>query len=76
MLLSENIMQQANVLGAGSLTENYAVLTTAGLKCYLSGNPRKARGLTPEELAGKNAEFALLVVLVELYAEADRILVC
>lgn len=75
MLLRDDIMQQVKGLGTGSLTEHYTVLAEAGVKFYLSGNSSKARGLTQEELAGKNAEFALPNVLVKLCADADKVLV-
>lgn len=74
LLLRDEVLNKITGLGTGVLAEHYKVLAEKGIRFYLSGNSSKARGLTLEEIQGKNASFALPNVLVKLAAEADKVL--
>jgi predicted peroxiredoxin len=72
LLLRDDVLNKVTGVGTGVLAEHFKALAEKGVKFYLSGNSSKARGLTQEELQGKNASFALPNVLVKLAAEADK----
>ena len=71
-LLREGVLDQLRGLGTGSLRESYDGIVAAGGRFYLSGGSSAARGLTPEDLAGKPVEMAGPPRLVELALEHDR----
>jgi hypothetical protein len=62
-------------LGTGKLREHFDIILKRGGKFYLSGMSSKARGLTDADLQGKNAEFALPKVLLQLSIESDKMFV-
>lgn len=61
-------------IGTGRVKDHCQAITEGGGRFYLSGMSAKARGLGPEILADKPAEFAMPDVLVRLAAEADVVL--
>jgi predicted peroxiredoxin len=74
LLLRDEVMNKVVGLGTGNLADHYKAIAASGAKFYLSGNSSKARGLTAEEISGKPASFALPNVLINLAAEADKVL--
>lgn len=73
-LFREEVLRTLEGIGTGRLQEHVEAITAGGGRFYLSGLSAKSRGLGPEILAGKPAEFAMPDVLVRLAAEADTTL--
>ena len=71
-LMREGAIDHLNGLGTGNLRALYDALAAQGVKFYLSGMSSKSRGLRPEDLDGKNFEFAGPPELVRLALEHDR----
>ncbi len=71
-LMRDGAIDNVKGLGTGNLRELYDVVAASGTKIYLSGMSSKARGLSEEELAGKNYQFATPSDLVRLAVEHDR----
>ena len=74
-LLQDATLNTLIGLGTGKLREHFDAIVKGGGKFYLSGNSSKARGMTPADLNGKPAEFALPTVLVKLAAESDKVFI-
>ncbi len=74
-LLRDNVLDNLTGLGTGKLREHYDAIVTKGGKFYLSGMSSKARGITPDDLKNKPAEFAMPDVLVRLSVESDKMFV-
>jgi predicted peroxiredoxin len=73
-LMRDEVLDQLNGLGTGSLREHFAAIVKGGGKIYLSGASSKARGVTEAMIQGKPAEFATPAVLVRLTLSHDRAL--
>lgn len=71
-LMREGVLDNLVGLGTGNLRELHDGIVGRGGRFYLSGGSSKARGLTPEQLAGKTVEMAGPARLVELSLEHDR----
>lgn len=71
-LLKPEVLDSLNGRGTGNLREHYDALVKGGVRFYVSGNSAKARGLGPELLANKPAEFALPDRLLKLSLSHDR----
>ena len=74
-LMRDGALNNLTGLGTGNLKEHYDVLEKAGCEFYLSGMSSKSRGLTEEEVAGKNITFASPQVLLKLAMENDKMFV-
>lgn len=74
-LMKGAVVDNLGGLGTGALADALPALVAAGVPIYVSGMSSKARGVTQEDLADKNATFAMPSRLVELAFEADRVLV-
>jgi uncharacterized protein len=74
-LLRNNVLDNLTGLGTGKLREHYDAIVSKGGKFYLSGMSSKARGITPDDLKDKPAEFAMPDVLVRLSVESDKMFV-
>jgi predicted peroxiredoxin len=74
-LLRNDVLDNLSGLGTGKLREHFDVILKRGGKFYLSGMSSKARGVTDIDLQGKNAEFALPKVLLQLSIESDKMFV-
>ncbi len=70
-LLRQESLDSVEGLGTGRVKDHVDAIAAAGGRFHLSGMSAKARGLGPEILAGKPAEFAMPDVLVRLAADAD-----
>jgi predicted peroxiredoxin len=73
--LRDATMDAAVGIGTGSVREHYTALAEAGVAIYASGMSSKARGLDEAGLGGKAVTLAPPDKLVELIAEADRVVV-
>ena len=71
-LMREGVLDNLSGLGTGNLRELYDGIVADGGQFYLSGGSSKARGLTEEQLTGKQYEFAGPARLVELSLQHDR----
>jgi len=71
-LLRDAVLDNLVGLGTGKLRESYDAVVAGGAQIYLSGMSAKARGLSPAEIEGKPAQFAMPNVLVKLALEHDR----
>jgi uncharacterized protein len=74
-LMRRSVLENLQGLGTGSLMEHFKVLESAGCRFYLSGMSSKARGLTLDEFAGMQIEFAMPPVLIDLAIESDKMFV-
>ena len=70
-LFRQESMESLEGLGTGRVKDHVAAIAGGGGRFYLSGMSAKARGLGPEILENKPAEFAMPDVLVRLAAAAD-----
>jgi len=73
-LVRDEMLDQLNGLGTGSLRESFAAVVRGGGRLYLSSSSSKARGSTEATLKDKPAEFATPAVLVRLTLSHDRAL--
>ena len=73
-LLRDAVLDNLNGLGTGNLKEHYQAIVAGGGRFHLSGLSSAARGVGPEDIAGKPAEMATPNVLVRLAVEADTVL--
>lgn len=71
-LLKPEVLDSLQGLGTGNLREHYDALVKAGVRFYVSGMSAKARGLGPELIANKPAEFALPDRLLKLSLTHER----
>lgn len=71
-LMRDAALDNVKGLGTGDLRQSYEAVIQGGTKIYLSGMSAKARGLSPQEIEGKPAEFAMPNDLVRLAVEHDR----
>lgn len=71
-LMRDGVIEHLSGLGTGNLRALYEVIAAAGIKVYMSGMSSKSRGLTEQELEGKNFQFAAPADLVRLSVEHDR----
>ncbi len=74
-LVKDEVIDHLRGIGTGALGEVLPALVEGGVPIYVSGMSSKARGVTEEDLAAKNATFAMPAKLVELTFAADRVLV-
>ncbi len=74
-LMKDEVVAQLKGIGTGALADALPALVGDGVPIYVSGMSSKARGVTEDDLANKNATFAMPSRLVELTFEADRVLV-
>lgn len=74
-LFRNDVLDNLSGLGTGKLREHFDVLLKGGVRFYLSGMSGKARGVTDADLKGKNAEFAMPKVLLELSIASDKMFV-
>jgi len=72
-LLRDATMDAVTGVGTGSLREHYAALAESGVRVYASGLSSRARALDAEAMGGKPVELVPPNRLVELIAEADRV---
>lgn len=73
-LLKDAVADALHGIGTGHLRESVDALVGAGVEIFVSGMSSKSRGVTEDDLAGKNASFAMPAKLVELTFAADRVL--
>lgn len=71
-LIRDPVLNALAGLGTGNLRELYDGIVAKGGRFYLSGGSSNARGVTPQDLAGKPAEMAGPPQLVRLSLEHDR----
>lgn len=74
-LMRDGALNNLEGLGTGKLMDHYRILADAGTDFYLSGMSSKSRGLTEEEVKGKNVTFASPSVLVDLALENENLFV-
>lgn len=74
-LLRSDVLDNLSGLGTGKLREHFDAIINGGGKFYLSGMSSKSRGVTDTDLKGKNAEFALPKVLLQLSIDSDKMFV-
>lgn len=74
-LMKGEVAANLRGIGTGALADSLPALVDAGVPIYVSGMSSKARGVTEDDLADKNATFAMPLKLVELTFAADRVLV-
>jgi uncharacterized protein len=74
-LLKDAVGASVAGVGTGDLGESLAALTGAGVEIHVSGGSSQARGVTEDDLTGKNARFASPNDLVRLTFDAERVLV-
>jgi len=72
-LLRDATMDATVGVGTGSVREHYTALAESGVRVYASGLSSRARALDAEALGGKPVELVPPNRLVELIAEADRV---
>ena len=77
--LTDDVISSLEGVGTGKLSETYPACVAAGVTFYVSGMSCKARGITPESLATKNAgggpvTFEMPPKLLELTFAADSTL--
>lgn len=72
-LLRDATMDATVGVGTGSLREHYTALAESGVRVYASGLSSRARALDAEAMGGKPVELVPPNRLVELIAEADRV---
>ncbi|MGI8930435.1 MAG: DsrE family protein, partial [Candidatus Limnocylindria bacterium] len=72
-LLRDATMDATVGVGTGSVREHYTALAESGVRVYASGLSSRARALDAEAMGGKPVEFVPPNRLVELIAEADRV---
>ena len=73
-LIGEKALSEVEGQGTGNLGAHFKALAEVGARFHVSGMSAKARGIGPEVLEGKPAEFAMPDVLVRLAAAADVVL--
>jgi len=73
-LMRDEVLDQLNGLGTGSLRESFTAVVRGGGRFYLSTGSSKARGITEAIIKDKSAEFATPAVLVRLTLSHDRAL--
>ena len=73
-LVRDPVLDNLVGVGTGSLRDSYDAIVAGGGRFYLSGKSSAARGLSASELSGKQAEFVMPTVLVQLVVENDRVL--
>jgi uncharacterized protein len=73
-LIRDEVLDQLNGLGTGSLRESFAAVIRGGGRLYLSAASSKARGVTEAAMKDKSAEFATPAALVRLVLSHDRAL--
>lgn len=71
-LMRDGVIDHLAGLGTGNLRQLYDTLVAVGTMFYLSGMSSKTRGLSEEELEGKNYQFGMPADLVRLALEHDR----
>jgi uncharacterized protein len=69
------VLENLEGLGTGKLNDHFKAVVSSGGKIYLSGMSCKARGVSPDDLAGKPMEFAMPDVLVQLAVESEKMFV-
>lgn len=74
-LMRDGALNNLTGLGTGELEAHYRILAKNGCEFYLSGMSSKSRGLTENEVEGKNVTFASPRVLLNLALENDRMFV-
>ena len=74
LLLRSDHLEALEGLGTGRVAEHVPTIVQLGGRFYLSGLSAKSRGMGPEILADKPAEFAMPDVQVRLVSEADVVL--
>jgi len=72
-LLRDATMDATVGVGTGSVREHYTALAESGVRVYASGLSSRARALDAEAMGGKPVELVPPNRLVELIAEADRV---
>lgn len=73
-LLKDAVVGSVVGVGTGSLRDSLTGLIEADVEIHVSGGSSSARGVTEEDLDGKNARFASPNDLVRLTFAADRVL--
>ena len=71
-LIKDAVLDSTTGVGLGGLREHFDALQKAGTPFYVSRMSSSARGLSEEELEGKNAKMAAPTDLVRLSLEHDR----
>lgn len=74
-LIEDEVIATLVGVGTGSLATSFATVRAAGVPILISGGSAAARGITADDLAGKNARFAGPPDLVRLTFEHKRVLV-
>lgn len=72
--MRDEVLDQLNGLGTGSLRESFTAVVRGGGRFYLSTGSSKARGITESTIKDKPAEFATPAMLVRLTLSHDRVL--
>ena len=71
-LIKDSVRDNVQGVGTGSLKDHYTFMLQNQVPIYLSGLSSKARGISEDDLLGKNAKFADSKTLVRLNLENDR----
>jgi uncharacterized protein len=74
-LITDDALSTVEGVGTGKLQDHFTALTSGAAQIYISGMSAKARNIGEDALAGKPAQFAMPIKLVQLAAEADVVLV-
>jgi uncharacterized protein len=73
-LMKDTVIDSLQGIGTGQLRDSLDSVVAAGTAIFVSGMSSKARGVTEDHLAAKNASFAQPAKLVELTFACDRVL--
>jgi uncharacterized protein len=73
-LMRDAVLDSLVGLGTGGLREHYEKIRAGGGRFVLSGGSSKARGLTEQELEGKQVEFGNPNLLIRLVVDHDRVI--
>ncbi len=74
-LMKDAVVGSVAGVGTGTLRDSLAGLIEDGVEIHVSGGSSQARGVTAEDLDGKNARFSSPNELVGLTFACDRVLV-
>lgn len=73
-LLKDEVIESTKGIGTGAVSDHFSKLVAAGVPIFVSKMSAKERGVSADDLAAKNASFAMPANLVELTFAADRVL--
>ncbi len=73
-LMKDEVMASVVGVGVGGLKEQFQAVLDSKIPIYVSQMSSRGRGITEDDLMGKNASFILPPRLVELATQSDTVL--